>query len=324
MKIDVFHKKASSFRYLIALLMLFCLNLCATQVFAQNVNGTVKDENGDPLGGVTVTIKNGPTGVGTVTDMDGNYSIKANNGQTLLFSFIGFKTAERKVTGSQLSVSMEPDNENLDEVVVIGYGTATKKEITGSVATIGRDDMNVGTFTNAMGLLQGKVAGLSIVNPNGADPTASYEVLLRGTNTLSAGQGPLVIIDGVVGADIRNVNFEDVESVDVLKDGSAAAIYGTRGTNGVIIVTTKRAKAGQTEVTYDGQLTVSSVAHRAKPLTTSQFKDVINTYRPELSNYIYNGDTDWFDEITRTPFSHKHTIGISGGSQLFSHHTSLN
>ncbi len=324
MKIELFRKKASSMRHLFALLMLFCLNLCATQVFAQNVNGTVKDENGEPLSGVTVTIKNGPTGFGTITDIDGKYSIKADNGQTLLFSFIGFKTIERKVDGSQLSISMEPDNESLDEVVVIGYGTATKKEITGSVATIGRDDMNVGTFTNAMGLLQGKVAGLSIVNPNGADPTASYEVLLRGTNTLSAGQGPLVIIDGVVGADIRNVNFEDVESVDVLKDGSAAAIYGTRGTNGVIIVTTKRARAGQTEVTYDGQLTVSAVAHRAKPLTTSQFKDVINTYRPELSNYIYSGDTDWFDEITRTPFSHKHTIGISGGSPTFSHHTSLN
>lgn len=324
MKEKAFHKEASRARRLLAVLMLICMNLCVTGVMAQNVTGTVSDEQGEPLSGVTVTIKNGAANYGTVSDLNGRYDIKASRGQTLVFTYIGFKTTERKVSGTTLQVTMEPDNENLDEVVVIGYGTATKKEITGSVTSMKREDMNLGTFNNAMGLLQGKVAGLSVVNPNGADPTASYEVLLRGTNTLSAGQGPLIIIDGVVGADIKNVNFEDVESVDVLKDGSAAAIYGTRGTNGVIIITTKRARAGQTEVTYDGQLTVSAVAHRAKPLTANEFKSVINTYRPELTDYIYDSDTDWFDEITRTPFSHKHTVGISGGSQTFSHHTSLN
>lgn len=309
---------------LMAMLIFLIMSMTSGHVMAQNIIGNVNDENGDPLIGVTVTIKGGPANYGTVTDLSGSFSINASKGQTIVFSYVGHKTKEVAASGTKMQVTMEPDNENLDEVVVIGYGTATKKGITGSVASISKSDMNVGTFTNAMGLLQGKVAGLSILNPNGADPAAKYEVLLRGTNTLSAGQGPLIIIDGVVGADINNINFNDVESVDVLKDGSAAAIYGTRGTNGVIIITTKRARAGKTEVTYDGQLTVSSVSHRAKPLSTSGFKEVINTYRPELSSYIHGSSTDWFDEITRTPFSHKHTIGISGGSQTFSHHTSLN
>lgn len=142
----------------------------------------------------------------------------------------------------------------LDETVVIGYGKTTKKEVTGSVTSLKSADFDLGSFTDATAMLQGKVAGLTITNPDGGDPNGSYEILLRGTNTLMAGQGPLIIIDGVVDADIRNINFQEVESIDVLKDGSAAAIYGTRGTNGVIIITTKRAKAGQMTVEYDGQV----------------------------------------------------------------------
>ena len=306
-------------------MMIAGLSFVSLNVMAQSVKGTVRDENGEGLPGVTVFVKGQPQNQGAISDIDGNFTIKATPGQILEFRYIGFDDKDVPVkNNSNITVSLVPNDRALNEVVVIGYGTATKKEITGSVASINKDAMNTGTFTNAMGLLQGKVAGLSIVNPNGADPTAKYEVLLRGTNTLSAGQGPLVIIDGVVGCDIRNINFQEVESVDVLKDGSAAAIYGTRGTNGVIIITTKRAKAGRTEVTYDGQVTVGTVAHRAKPLSTSQFKDVINTYRPELSSYIFDGNTDWFKEITRTPVSQKHSVAISGGSEKFSHHTTFN
>jgi len=243
----------------------------------------------------------------------------------LLVSYIGYLSVEQPVGNrNEFTIRLSEDVKMLDDVVVIGYGSTTKKELTGSVTSMKKDDLNQGTFTNAMGMLQGKVAGLQIVNPSGADPTASYEILLRGTNTLSAGQGPLVIVDGVVGADIRNINFQEVESIDVLKDGSAAAIYGTRGTNGVIIITTKRAKAGKTEVAYEGQLTVGVVSRRAKPLSTSQYKSVIQTYRPELDSYIFDHETDWFKEITQTPVSHKHNLSISGGSETFSHHTSFN
>lgn len=262
---------------------------------------------------------------GVATGIDGDFSIAAKPSDVLKVSAVGYKTAEVKVEGSApIRITLEESSEVLDEVVVIGYGTSTKKELTGSVASMKKEELNPGTFPNAMGMLQGKVAGLQIVNPSGADPTAKYEILLRGTNTLAAGQGPLVIIDGVAGADIRNINPQDIESIDVLKDGSAAAIYGTRGTNGVIIVTTRRAREGRAEVTYEGQFTVGKVTRRAVPLTASEFNYVIDTYRPELSGSKYGADTDWFDEITRTPISHKHTLSLSGGTEKFSHFTSLN
>lgn len=318
------NRKEQQCRNIFTVVLFSFLCLCSSSMYAQTVTGMVKDDGGFSLPGVTIKLLNGSGTIGTTTDMDGNFTIDAERGQVLEFSYVGFASQQIKVKSGNIVVTLQPDQKSLDEVVVIGYGTTTKKEITGSVSSLKRDAMNTGTYTNAMGLLQGKVAGLSIVNPNGADPNANFEVLLRGTNTLSAGQGPLIIIDGVVGGDIRNINFQEVESVDVLKDGSAAAIYGTRGTNGVIIITTKRAKMGKTEITYDGQLTVSAVAHRAKPLTSDEFKSVINTYRPELASYIHEGDTDWFKEITRTPFSQKHSFSISGGTDSFSHHTSLN
>ena len=265
------------------------------------VAGKVVDPNGEPVIGASIMVKG--TTTGTSTGLDGDFSLNAKPGDVVTVSSVGYKpqTVTIKQDGGQLKIVLDENAEALDEVVVIGYGQTTKKELTGSVASMKKEDLNTGTFTNAMGMLQGKVAGLQIVNPNGADPTATYQVLLRGTNTLSAGQGPLVIIDGVVGQDIRNINFQEVESIDVLKDGSAAAIYGTRGTNGVIIVTTKRARAGRAEVVYDGQFSVSKVSRRAKPLSAKDFNYVINTYRPELSASLYGSETDWFDEITRTP-----------------------
>ncbi len=212
----------------------------------------------------------------------------------------------------------------LDETVVIGYGKTSKKEVTGSVTSLKAEDFDKGAFISPVGMLQGKVAGLSITNPDGGDPNGSFEILLRGTNTLKAGQGPLIIIDGVADADLKNINFQEVESMDVLKDGSAAAIYGTRGTNGVIIITTKRAKAGQTTVEYDGQVSVQTVAKRAEPMTAKQFKEAIEKYSPINSTSLYGAETDWFKEITRTPISHKHNLAVSGGTDKFSHRTVFN
>lgn len=298
--------------------------LIAPAAIAQSmVSGTVVDGQNEPVIGASVMVKGTTSGV--ATGIDGDFSIAAKPSDVLKVSAVGYKTAEVKVEGTApIRITLEESSEVLDEVVVIGYGTSTKKELTGSVASMKKEELNPGTFPNAMGMLQGKVAGLQIVNPSGADPTAKYEILLRGTNTLAAGQGPLVIIDGVAGADIRNINPQDIESIDVLKDGSAAAIYGTRGTNGVIIVTTRRAREGRAEVTYEGQFTVGKVTRRAVPLTASEFNYVIDTYRPELSGSKYGADTDWFDEITRTPISHKHTLSLSGGTEKFSHFTSLN
>ena len=308
-----------------AILALAALLLAAT-AFAQNktISGKVSDENGEPLPGAAIIV-NGTNNY-AVTDLDGKYTVSAAPGREITVNYFGYDDYVFTVgSASVYDVSMKPSEATmLNESVAIGYGTTTKKEVTGSVVSLKSDDFDKGAFSSAAGMLQGKVAGLSVTNPDGGDPNASYEILLRGTNTLSAGQGPLIIIDGVVGADIRTINFQEVESIDVLKDGSAAAIYGTRGTNGVIIITTKRAKAGTTSVTYEGQVSVQTVRSRAMPMTAKEFENTINTYRPENKNKLYGADTDWFDAVTRTPISHKHNLAITGGSEKFSHRTVIN
>ena len=308
-----------------AILALAALLLAAT-AFAQNktISGKVSDENGEPLPGAAIIV-NGTNNY-AVTDLDGKYTVSAAPGREITVNYFGYDDYVFTVgSASVYDVSMKPSEATmLNESVAIGYGTTTKKEVTGSVVSLKSDDFDKGAFSSAAGMLQGKVAGLSVTNPDGGDPNASYEILLRGTNTLSAGQGPLIIIDGVVGADIRTINFQEVESIDVLKDGSAAAIYGTRGTNGVLIITTKRAKAGTTSVTYEGQVSVQTVRSRAMPMTAKEFENTINTYRPENKNKLYGADTDWFDAVTRTPISHKHNLAITGGSEKFSHRTVIN
>jgi len=289
------------------------------------ITGVVRDAaTGFPLPGVNVSVKG--TQTGTITNLEGSYSISSPSGAVLVFSFIGFEIVEANTVGMTIvDVMLKESLEQLDEVVVIGYGSATKKEITGSITSLKSDDFNKGAYTDAMGLIQGKVAGLTISKPDGADPQGGYEIILRGTNTLTSGQGPLIIIDGVAGADLKNINFEDVESVDVLKDGSAAAIYGTRGTNGVILITTKRAKSGVTSVEYSGQV-ISQVAPRGvETLSAEEFRYAIANYAPDKIGNDHGASTDWFKEITRPlPISQRHSLAISGGTESISHRTTFN
>ena len=307
--------------------LFFCvlLFLLSWAALAQNrtVTGTVSDERGAPLAGATVVCGNNYA----ITDIDGRFKLEAPQGASVMVSFLGYDDYTFTVNGGTNTVSIElnPSADTvLNESVAIGYGKTTKKEITGSVTSLKAESLDLGSYTNAGGMLQGKVAGLTVVNPDGGDPNASYQFLLRGTNTLSAGQGPLIIIDGVVDADLRNINFQEVESIDVLKDGSAAAIYGTRGTNGVVIITTKRAKAGTMSVSYDGQVSVQTIQSRALPMTAREFRYTIENYAPDKSDSIYDSETDWFNEITRTPISHKHSLAISGGTEAFSHRSVIN
>lgn len=304
-----------------ACLVLLCVCLSG---FAQGrITGKVVDEKGDALAGASLVTGEGKY---ALTDERGNYTLNAKKGDTVTVSFLGFDDFVFTVgDAASYPVNMTPSAATmLNEAVAIGYGTTTKKEVTGSVTSLRGDDFDKGAFLSPAGMLQGKVAGLTITNPNGADPNGSFEILLRGTNTLSAGQGPLIIIDGVVDADLSSINFQEVESMDVLKDGSAAAIYGTRGTNGVIIITTKRASAGRTTVEYDGQLSVQTVLSRAVPLTAAQFRDAVEVHVSGPEAYLYGAETDWFKEITRTPISHRHSLAIAGGSQKFSHRTVIN
>jgi TonB-linked SusC/RagA family outer membrane protein len=288
------------------------------------VSGIVSDyESNELIPGVNVLIKG--TQTGSVTDINGKYSLEAPKGSTLVFSYIGYENTEVLVgTQQKIDVRLKILVQALDGVVVIGYGSTTKKEVTGSISSVKSDEFNPGAYNSPMGLLQGKVAGLTIIQSNGADPMANYNIILRGTNTLTSGQGPLIVIDGVAGSDMKSISPEEVESMDVLKDGAAAAIYGTRGSNGVIIITTKRAKAGAAKIEYSGQLSVQVAPRGVANLTADEFRSAIETYAPDKAVSIYDASTDWFKEITReNPFSQKHNLAISGGNENLSHRTTI-
>ncbi len=306
------------------LFSIILLTILSWAAIAQNrtVTGTVSDERGVPMPGATLVAGNNYA----IADDKGRFSLKARQGEEVTVSFLGYEDYTFTVSGTAaVNIHMIPSADTmLNESVAIGYGKTTKKEVTGAVASLKTEDLDKGSFVSTAGMLQGKVAGLTVVNPDGGDPNASFQILLRGTNTLSAGQGPLIIIDGVADADMRNINFQEVESIDVLKDGSASAIYGTRGTNGVVIITTKRARKGATSVQYDGQVSVQAVQSRAMPMNAQEFEYTIRNFAPGKSGSLYGYDTDWFKEITRTPFSHKHNLAVSGGTDKFSHRTVLN
>ncbi len=309
------------------LVTIVLLTFCAVNVSAQNaeVTGIVKEKsNGQPLPGVSVIVKGTQTGV--ITDADGRYVVSVSQDAILVFSFIGYENAEVSASGRTIiDVELTESLSSLDEVVVIGYGTTTKKELTGAVTSIKSKDFTTGSFNDPMGLVQGKVAGLSISKPNGADPLARYQILLRGVNSLQLTQTPLVIIDGVIDADLNNINFQDVESFDVLKDGSAAAIYGTRGTNGVIIITTKSAKAGKPVIDYSAQVSVQVNPRGVENLSAKEFENAINTYQPsKASGSLFGSSTNWFKEVTReAPISYQQNIALSGGADKLSHRTSI-
>ncbi len=237
------------------------------------ITGVVTDAStNETLPSVTVLVKG--TTSGTITDIDGKYSLAVDDPNAILtFSFIGYKSAEVPVDGrSVVDVSLETDIAGLDEVVVVGYGIQKKGDVTSSVAVVKADDFIQGSTQDAGQLIQGKVAGLSITTTNG-NPTGGSEIRLRGTNTISGtSTSPLILIDGIEG-DFNSVASEDIESINVLKDGSAAAIYGTRGANGVIIITTKRAKGQEVNsVSYNGYITTQTMAKKLDMLSASDFR----------------------------------------------------
>ena len=319
-------KQKSGLLNLVLAYLLILSTVCALAQDASTIkiSGVVSDvDNNELIPGVNILIKG--TQTGTVTDVNGKYSLNAPKGASLVFSYIGYQNAEVLVGSEQkIDIKLKVLIQALDGVVVIGYGSTTKKEVTGSIASVKSDDFNPGAYNNPIGLLQGKVAGLTIAKPNGADPMENYSIILRGTNTLTSGQGPLIIIDGVSGSDMKNVSPEEIESVDVLKDGAAAAIYGTRGSNGVIIITTKRAKAGAAKVEYAGQFSVQVAPRSVENLTADEFRTAIELYAPDKAINIYDANTDWFKEVTRTnPFSQKHNLAFWGGTENFSHRSTI-
>ena len=278
-----------------------------------SVTGTVVDELGEPVIGASVMEKGTTNGV--VTDYDGNFTLSVPAKATIVVSYIGSASQEVAVNGRrELQVTLKEDNNILNEVVVVGYGTQKKGDITSSVGSVKSEDFTQGAINDAGQLIQGKIAGLSVTNPSG-DPTGKTEISLRGNTTiLGATTNPLILIDGVPG-DFNTVAPEDIESIDVLKDGSAAAIYGSRGTNGVVLITTKKAKGDNiNHVEYSGYLSTSTIAKRLDFCNAADYRQQISNGLRDAS-WDKGHDTDWLDEITRTPFSHVHNLSFKGGTQ---------
>lgn len=276
------------------------------------VRGVIKDETGEPIIGATVRVKG--KSEGTVSDFDGNFSLDVTGDNTLQISYIGYQTQELAV-GKQhhFSIVLEEDKKILNEVVVIGYGTQKKGDITSSVGSVKSEDFTAGAINDAGQLIQGKIAGLSVTNPSG-NPVGGTEISLRGNTTiLGASTNPLILIDGVPG-DFNTVAPEDIESIDVLKDGSAAAIYGSRGTNGVVLITTKKSKGNNiNEVQYSGYLSLSTIAKKPDFCDADDYRQQIKDGLRDAA-WDLGDNTNWIDAITRTGLSHVHNISFKGGN----------
>jgi len=275
----------------------------ATLSAQRTISGVVSDDTGEGLIGANILEKG--TANGTITDLDGSYSLSVAEGATLIFSFTGFTEQEIAVSGSDVINVELTAGELLDEVVVTGYGSQNKKEVTSSVVKLSNEDFNQGAISDPTQLLQGKVAGLQVYN-RGGDPNSASTVRLRGISTVGANSEPLIVIDGIIGASLANVDPNDIEDVNVLKDGSAAAIYGSRGSSGVIIITTKKGKAdGTIDVSYNAQVSTSQAVNGIQLLTGEEFVAAGGT---DLGS-----STDWIGEVTRSGFSHIHNAAVSGG-----------
>lgn len=312
-----------SYYYFKQLLMRFssvwmAMMLISTVAFAQRtVTGSVTDAStGDPVQGAAVLIKG--TTVGAYTDQDGNYTVSVpSDGTVLIFSYFGFSTMEREIGDANvIDVALEQSVGTLDEVIVTGYTTQREEEKTSAIVSVKADDFNGGNVPNPAQLIQGKVAGLTIARPGG-DPNGNFDIRLRGLGSLGANSSPLIIIDGVLNADLNTVDPNDIASFDVLKDGSAAAIYGTQAAAGVIIITTKKGLPGSSSVEYNGFYTADYVGNTIEVLDRDQFLSF-----PAANDLGSN--TDWFDELTQVGNTQVHNISLSGGTNSTTYRASVN
>lgn len=302
------------------LMLVFLLGIASISWAQTTVTGTVTDEQNIPLPGATV-LEKGTTN-GTTTDFDGNYTISVANGNAILeYSYIGYSTTEVSVNGqNNITVQLAEDATQLEDVVVVGYGIQKKSDITGAIASIKSEDFNQGVVSNPGQLLQGKLAGVNVSNVSG-EPGANQNIIIRGVGSLRSGTTPLFVVDGFVidnsptGIASNPLNFinpQDIASMDVLKDASATAIYGARAANGVIVITTKRGKAGKTEMNLNVSTAFSTVANPMDVFSASEFRNQVAAVGGTL--FDAGANTDWQDELTRTGISNNVNLSMSGGA----------
>ncbi|EDM34269.1 putative outer membrane protein [Pedobacter sp. BAL39] len=289
------------------------------------VTGVVKDEKNLPLPGVSVKIKGQPTGVST--DASGKFSIKVSSSTSIItFTFVGYK-AKEVVVGEQktMDIKLDPESTTLEnvEVVAVGYGNLSQKEVTSAVAHVGTEDFRQSGARNPLDLIQGKVAGLQLSRPGGSNPNSSVQVQLRGAVTTQGSGAPLYVIDGIPGGNPDLLQQDDIASVDILKDGSGAAIYGTSANAGVILITTKRGKTGPPTIDYSSYVRKEYLQNRPDFLTAAEFREKINS--GALDQEDFGSNTDFFDGlINHDNLSHNHNLALSGGTEQTTYRASLN
>ncbi|MDX1629925.1 MAG: SusC/RagA family TonB-linked outer membrane protein, partial [Fulvivirga sp.] len=315
-------------------------------LYAQDrtVSGKVTDgSSGDPLPGVNV-VEKGTTN-GTVTDIEGNYSLSVPGDAVLVFSFVGYTSQQVNVSGrSVIDVALEPDITELAEVVVVGYGVQEKRDVTGAVASVTEEEFNRGVINNPAELIQGKISGVNVVQASG-EPGSGLNIRIRGAGSVRSNNDPLFVVDGVPldgrnitpggvdfggtgGAQSRNplnfLNPADIESIDVLKDASATAIYGSRGANGVVIITTKKGKAGEPQLSYSGYVGTSWIREKIDVLDAAEYQAVLEDAGiAEEGVNLFGGNTDWQDEVFRNALTHNHNIAYGGGNENTNYRVSL-
>ena len=331
--------KQVNFRIFQVILLILPGLFFALSSYAQQmaVKGHVKDTTGEPVIGANVIIKG--TTTGTITDFDGNFTLNATKDAILSISFVGYKPAEVKAAPS-VTVTLQDDSQLLNDVVVIGYGSVKKSDLSGSVVAIKAEDMNRGAVTSPQELIQGKVPGL-FVAPGDGSPGAGSTIRIRGGASLNASNDPLIVIDGIPTSNdaapgtpnaLATINPNDIETFTVLKDASATAIYGSRASNGVIIITTKKGSQGKVKITYSGSFTAKDVYQRVPTLNADQFREVLkNQYSGttqedairQIVNKYPHQSTDWQDAIYQTGLSTDQNIAISGKTGILPYRVSL-
>ncbi|RLJ67380.1 TonB-linked SusC/RagA family outer membrane protein [Lacinutrix venerupis] len=292
--------------------------------FAQQktIKGKVTDQSGMPIPGTSVFIKG--TTLGTTSDFDGFYELNGtyDNASTIVFSYVGMETVEKKIDGlSEINVILQEDLETLSEVVLIGYGSQEKKDITGSVSVVDSKDFESRANTQVGSLLQGQSAGVQVTS-NSGKPSAGFSIRIRGTNSINAGSEPLYVVDGVPTTDTRSINPSDIDSVSILKDASSTAIYGAQGANGVVIITTKRGTTEKSKITIDTYTGFADVWKTIPVLNGEQYRDLMAEMGLSTDWDSYIERTDWQDEIFQSGFSQNYQLSLSGKSNSTNYYVS--
>lgn len=304
-------------------------SMTALTVARASISGTVTDETGAPMPGATIRVKG--TTLGTVTDIDGKFSIEAADGAVLQISYVGYLQQEVTLSGqTTISVQLLTDATQLDELVVVGYGTQKRSDVTGAIGSVKSEEFNKGVITNPVDLLQGKMAGVNVTSTSG-EPGANQDVIIRGIGSLRSGTQPLYVLDGflldnsdngIASNPLTFLNPDDIESIDVLKDASAAALYGSRASNGVVVITTKKGKAGTSQMNFSASTAWSSLANQIDVFGADEFRRQVVAVGGALEDFGAN--TNWQDELTQVGFSEDFNFSMSGANtEKFSYFTSL-